>query len=264
MNTQNPIITLLSRIGRANLAFFESVGRLLSFTGVALSHCVRPPFYGRLIARQMVEIGYYSLGVIGMTTLFAGMVLTLQSYSGMASNLAETTIPPLVVLAITRELAPVLAGLMVAGRIGASMAAELGTMRVTEQIDALETLSTNPFKYLIVPRLIAGVTMLPLLVLIGDIIGIMGGYLVGVYKLDFNPTMYIHTSWQALEFMGVVSGITKAGAFGFIIALMGCYHGYHSQGGAQGVGSATTNAVVSSSILILIANYIITEFFFMA
>ena len=256
-------VHFLRRVGRYNMAFFESTGELLAFTALSLSHCVRGPFYGQLIFRQMVEIGFYSLGVIGMTTLFAGMVLTLQSYSGMSSNLAETTIPPLVVLAITRELAPVLTGLMVAGRIGASMAAELGTMRVTEQIDALETLSTNPFKYLIVPRLIAGVTMLPLLVLIGDAIGIFGGYLVGVYKLGFNPYAYIQSSWQALEFIGVLSGVTKAAAFGFIITLMGCYYGYHSRGGAQGVGAATTNAVVSSSILILIANYIITEFFFM-
>ena len=260
----NALVDFLRRVGRYNMAFFEQTGELLAFTGLSLSHCVRGPFYGKLIFRQMVEIGFYSLGVIGMTTLFAGMVLTLQSYSGMSSNLAESTIPQLVVLAITRELAPVLTGLMVAGRIGASMAAELGTMRVTEQIDALETLSTNPFKYLIVPRLIAGVTMLPLLVLIGDAIGILGGYVVGVYKLGFNPYAYIQSSWQALEFIGVLSGVTKAAAFGFIITLMGCYYGYHSRGGAQGVGAATTNAVVASSILILIANYIITEFFFMA
>ena len=257
-------VNFLRRMGRSNMAFFEQTGELLAFTALSLSHCVRRPFYGGLIVKQMVEIGFYSLGVIGMTTLFAGMVLTLQSYSGMSSNLAESTIPQLVVLAITRELAPVLTGLMVAGRIGASMAAELGTMRVTEQIDALETLSTNPFKYLIVPRLIAGVTMLPLLVLIGDAIGILGGYIVGVYKLGFNPHAYIQASWHALEFIGVLSGVTKAAAFGFIITLMGCYCGYHSRGGAQGVGAATTNAVVASSILILIANYIITEFFFMA
>ena len=166
------------------------------------------------------------------------------------------------VLAVTRELAPVLAGLMVAGRIGASMAAEIGTMRVTEQIDALTTLSTNPFKYLVVPRIVAGTLMLPCLVLVGDVIGIFGGFLIGVYKLGFNPGTFIISSWDALETMGVISGLVKASAFGFTIAIMGCYHGYQSRGGAQGVGTATTNAVVSASILILVLNYVITELFF--
>ena len=155
-----------------------------------------------------------------------------------------------------------LAGLMVAGRIGASMAAEIGTMRVTEQIDALTTLSTNPFKYLVVPRLIAGLLMLPVLVLVADIIGVFGGFLVSVYKLGFNAASYINNSYDFMQAFDVISGLIKASAFGFVIALMGCYNGYHSKGGAQGVGAATTNAVVSSSILILTLNYIITELFF--
>jgi phospholipid/cholesterol/gamma-HCH transport system permease protein len=152
--------------------------------------------------------------------------------------------------------------LMVAGRIGASMAAEIGTMRVTEQVDALSTLATNPFKYLVVPRLIAGLTMLPLLVLVADIIGVFGGFLISVYRLDFNAAAYISRTWEFLEPMDVISGLVKAGMFGFVIALMGCYHGYQSRGGAQGVGAATTNAVVSSSILILVFNYLITGLFF--
>ena len=234
------------------------------FTAVSVSHCVRPPVYPRLVVRQMVEIGYYSLPVVGLTTLFSGMVLALQSYSGGERVSAEGAgaVAWLVALALTRELGPVLSGLMVAGRIGAAMAAEIGTMRVTEQIDALSTLSTNPYKYLIAPRLIAGLTMLPLLVLVGDIIGIFGGYLVGVYKLGFNPSVYINYTWQFLEFIDVFSGLVKAACFGFIIVVMGCYNGYHSRGGAQGVGQATTNAVVSASILILISNYMITEMFF--
>jgi phospholipid/cholesterol/gamma-HCH transport system permease protein len=166
------------------------------------------------------------------------------------------------VISLTRELGPVLAGLMVAGRIGAAMAAEIGTMRVTEQIDALTTLSTNPYKYLIVPRLLAGLLMLPLLVLVADIIGVAGGYVVSVYKLGFNPTTYINNTYDFLKAFDVVSGLIKAAAFGFIIALMGCYNGYHSKGGAQGVGAATTNAVVSASITILIVNYVLTEIFF--
>ncbi len=252
----------LALIGRVFLAFMATTGRVVMFTGSGLDHCVRPPLYPRLILRQMIDIGYYSLPVVGMTGLFAGMVLALQSYTGFSRFSAESAIPTVVVISITRELGPVLTGLMVAGRIGASMAAEIGTMRVTEQIDALVTLSTNPMKYLVAPRIIAGVTMLPLLVMVADIIGVMGGYLVGVNKLGFNGATYIANTWQNLEAMDVISGLVKAGAFGLIISVMGCYHGYQSRGGAQGVGSATTNAVVSASILILVANYCLTEAFF--
>jgi len=252
----------LQAIGQSVLSFFQAVGQLVLFTVHALSHCVRPPFYPRVLWRQMVEIGYYSLPVVGLTTLFAGMVLALQSYTGFSRFSAEGAIANVVVLSITRELGPVLAGLMVAGRIGASMAAELGTMRVTEQVDALTTLSTNPFKYLIAPRLIAGIAMLPLLVLVGDIIGVLGGYLVAVYKLGFNPDSYLQSTLDFLTFADVYSGLVKAAAFGFIITLMGCYFGYNSRGGAQGVGKATTNAVVSASILILCFDYVLTELFF--
>jgi phospholipid/cholesterol/gamma-HCH transport system permease protein len=255
-------VNIFQPIGKAFLGFLSATGRLALFAIVSVSHCVRPPIYPRLIARQMVEIGYYSLPVVGLTTLFSGMVLALQSYTGFARFSAESAVPNVVVLSMTRELGPVLAGLMVAGRIGAAMAAEIGTMRVTEQIDALTTLSTNPHKYLVAPRLIAGLTMLPLLVLVGDVIGVFGGYLISVYKLGFNPAIYIKNTWQYLEFIDVFSGVVKAAVFGFIVALMGCYNGYHSRGGAQGVGAATTNAVVSASILILISNYIITEMFF--
>lgn len=255
-------MNIFQPIGRAFLGFLAGTGRLGLFAMVSVSHCVRPPVYPRLIGRQMIEIGYYSLPVVGLTTLFSGMVLALQSYTGFARFSAESAVPNVVVLSMTRELGPVLAGLMVAGRIGAAMAAEIGTMRVTEQIDALTTLSTNPHKYLVAPRLIAGLTMLPLLVLVGDVIGVFGGFLISVYKLGFNPAIYIKNTWQYMEFIDVYSGLVKASVFGFIVALMGCYNGYHSRGGAQGVGSATTNAVVSASILILISNYLITEMFF--
>ncbi len=252
----------LQAIGHGVLALFGAIGRLSLFAMEATSHCARPPFYPRFLLRQMVEIGFYSLPVVGLTGLFAGMVLALQSHTGFSRFSAESTIPTVVVLSITRELGPVLAGLMVAGRVGAAMAAELGTMRVTEQIDALTTLSTNPYKYLIVPRLVAGFFMLPFLVLVADIIGVFGGYLVGVYKLGFNPDAYITNTLEYLETMDVVSGLVKAAVFGYLIALMGCYHGFYSKGGAQGVGKATTNAVVTGAILVLIFNYIITEAFF--
>ncbi|MCY4405422.1 MAG: ABC transporter permease [Rhodospirillaceae bacterium] len=252
----------LQAIGHGVLALFGAIGRLSLFALEATSHCARPPFYPRLLLRQMVEIGFYSLPVVGLTGLFAGMVLALQSYTGFSRFSAESTIPTVVVLSITRELGPVLAGLMVAGRVGAAMAAEIGTMRVTEQIDALTTLSTNPHKYLIVPRLVAGFLMLPFLVIVTDIIGVGGGYLVSVFKLGFNPDAYINNTLEYLEVMDVASGVVKAAVFGYLIALMGCYHGFYSKGGAQGVGKATTNAVVTGAILVLIFNYIITEAFF--
>ena len=249
-------------VGSGLLTFFERTGHLLAFIGRALYHSFTPPYFLGQLLRQFKDIGYYSLPVVGMTTLFTGMVLALQSYTGFTRFNAESAIAGVVVLSVTRELAPVLAGLMVAGRVGASIAAEIGTMRVTEQIDALTTLSVNPFKYLIAPRLIAATIMLPVLVLIGDIIGIYGGYVVAVYNLGFNPSNYITQSWDILETMDVISGLVKAGAFGFIVAIMGCYHGFNSGRGAQGVGAATTNAVVSSSILILIFNYLLTQVFF--
>ncbi|MFY7779995.1 MAG: MlaE family ABC transporter permease [Tagaea sp.] len=252
----------LAKLGRVTLAFLARIGAVAVFTVRATSHCFRPPFYWRHIGRQMLDIGYFSLPVVGMTALFTGMVLALQSYTGFARFSAESAVATVVVLSMTRELGPVIAGLMVAGRIGASMAAEIGTMRVTEQIDALHTLSTNPMKYLVAPRLIAGTTMLPLLVVVADIIGVFGGYIVGVYKLDFNAATYLKQTFDFLEIKDVFSGLVKASAFGFLISLMGCYHGYNSDGGAQGVGRATTNAVVSASILILVFNYAITELFF--
>ncbi len=251
----------LASIGRGTISTFATIGQIATFAGIGLYHCVRPPFYPRLIVQQMIEIGYYSLPVVGLTAIFTGAVLALQSFSGFGFA-GEATIANVVVWGITRELGPVLAGLMVAGRIGAAMAAEIGTMRVTEQIDALTTLSTNPYKYLVAPRLIAAIAMLPLLVLVADIIGVLGGFLVSIYDFGFNPTTYLKSTWDSLDGTGFLSGLVKAAVFGFLVALMGTYHGYHSKGGAQGVGQATTNAVVSASILLLLFNFIITALFF--
>ena len=252
----------LAVIGRIFLGFLSAIGDLTLFAARAIVHGVSGPYYPRAIWRQMVDIGYYSLPVVGLTAIFTGMVLALQSYTGFSRFEAESAVATIVVLSMTRELGPVLAGLMVAGRVGASMAAEIGTMRVTEQIDALTTLSTDPFKYLVWPRLIAGLLMLPLLVIVADIIGVFGGYIVGIYKLGFGPYEYVDNTFEFLETEDVVSGLVKAAVFGFLVALMGCYQGYHSEGGAQGVGAATTKAVVSASILILTANYFVTELFF--
>ena len=252
----------LRRQGKPLVAFVSRLGEFSIFVAQSVYNCLTPPFYGRNLLRQIIDMGFYSLPVVGLTTIFAGMVIALQSYSGFARFGAESAVASVVLISVTRELAPVLSALMVAGRIGAAMAAEIGTMRVTEQIDALTTLSTNPFKYLIAPRILAGVLVLPLLVLIGDVIGIFGGYVVGVYKLGFNPANYVNSTLDNLQSIDITTGVVKAAVFGFIISMMGCYNGYKSKGGAQGVGEATTNAVVSASILILIFNYIITEIFF--
>jgi len=256
------MITFLASIGALFIAFLATLGRLAAFAAQALAAAVTPPFYPRLILRQIVDIGYFSLPVVGLTAIFTGMVLALQSYTGFSRFNAESAVATVVVLSVTRELGPVIAGLMVAGRVGASMAAEIGTMRVTDQIDALTTLSTDPLRYLVLPRLVAGLLALPFLVLVADVIGVFGGFLVGTYKLNFNPVSYLTQTSQHLETMDVVSGLIKAAVFGFIVTLMGCYHGYQSRGGAAGVGQATTYAVVSASILILVLDYVLTAVFF--
>lgn len=256
-------MAFLARVGRVFLAFLSAAGRLTIFTLTALSHCFRPPIYVNLILRQFVDIGYYSLPVVGLTAIFIGMVLALQLHTGFNRITGgESAIAQVVVLGMTRELGPVIAGLMVAGRIGAAIAAEVGTMRVTDQIDALSTLSTNPYKYLVVPRLLAGIVALPVLVLVADNIGVFGGFLVATYKFGFNPAAYLQNTADFLRSNDVVSGLVKSAVFGFLISLMGCYTGYHSKGGAQGVGAATTYAVVSASVLILTFDYILSALLF--
>ena len=258
----NTILDFLAAIGRGTIGACRSAGAVALFGIEGLSHLVRPPFYGRLFAKALLEIGFFSLPVVAMTAIFTGMVLALQSYTGFSRFSAQGAVANLVVLSVTRELGPVLAGLMVAGRVGAAMAAELGTMRVTDQIDALSTLSTHPMKYLVAPRLLAGIVALPLLVVIADILGVMGGFIVSTFKLGFNVGNYLTNTINFVQADDVVSGLAKAGVFGFLIALMGCYQGYNSKGGAQGVGAATTAAVVSASILILAFDYVLTEMFF--
>lgn len=255
-------MNFVQKIGQFTLIYLAKIGNIANFTFKSVLGCFSVPFYFKLMLKQLLVIGYFSLPVVGLTAIFSGAVLALQSYSGFVRFNAESAIATVVILSITRELGPVLAGLMVAGRVGAAMAAEIGTMRVTEQIDALRTLSTSPFNYLVAPRVIAAVISLPLLVLIADIIGVMGGYLVSVHSLGFAPGSYIKNSFDFLQQIDVLSGLVKAAVFGFIIAIMGCYFGYNSKGGAEGVGIATTNAVVSASIMILLMNYIITGLFF--
>jgi len=252
----------IKKLGNFFFEFFLSIGDLVIFLFESIKFLFLDKFYTNIFFKQLIKIGFNSLPVVGLTSIFTGMVLALQSYTGFSRFSAESAIPNVVVLSITRELAPVLAGLMVAGRSGAAIAAEIGTMRVTEQIDALKTLSTNPYNYLVIPRIFAGIISLPILVLIGDIIGVLGGYLICTKILNFNPTVYLQNTYNFVQFLDVFSGLVKACVFGFIITFMGCYHGFNAKGGAQGVGLSTTYSVVSSSILILIMNYILTSFFF--
>jgi len=255
-------MNILAHIGRSALALFAEVGHVVLFLKDGLIQGLTPTYFPRQVGEQMLRIGYFSLPVVGLTAFFTGGALALQIYLGSSRFNAESLVASIVALGITRELGPVLAGLMVAGRVGASIAAELGTMRVTEQIDALVTLSTNPYKYLVGPRVVASTICLPLLVAIADTIGIFGGYVVGTRSLDFNGYAYIKNTADFLELDDVTSGLIKAAVFGFIIAIMGCYNGFNSKGGAQGVGRATTNAVVSSAILILAANFVLTSLLF--
>jgi phospholipid/cholesterol/gamma-HCH transport system permease protein len=255
-------MNFLASIGRMTMDAMAQVGRLSLFIWASVTSLVRPPIYWRLIGQQMARIGYYSLPVVGLTAFFTGGVLALQIYIGSDRYGAEAFVPQIVVLGICRELGPVIAGLMVAGRVAAAIAAEIGTMKVTEQIDALTTLSTDPIKYLVVPRLVASVVALPILVAIADAIGVFGGYVVATKSLGFNGHVYLKNTVNFVTAEDINSGLIKAAVFGFIIALMGCYNGFNSKGGAQGVGAATTNAVVSSSILILAANYVLTSVIF--
>jgi phospholipid/cholesterol/gamma-HCH transport system permease protein len=241
---------LLAALGRAVIGALAGAGRVTLFAANTVSHLARPPFYWREFGYALVQIGWLSLPVVGMTALFTGGALALQIYAGGARFNAETVVPSIVAIGLTRELGPVLGGLMVAARVASSIAAEIGTMKVTEQIDALTTLSTNPMKYLTLPRVLAATLAVPLL--------------VGVGRLDFGAATYLHNTIDFLETWDVVSGVVKGAAFGFIVALMGCYHGMNSGRGAQGVGGATKTAVVAASVLILAVNYVLTEVFFSA
>ena len=249
-------------IGAQFIRFLQESGRIAILFGKTIILIFRPPFDMHEAFSQMEDIGVRSIPVVVITAAFTGMVLALQSFTGFKRFNAETLVGTVVALSMTRELGPVLTGLMVSGRVGSAMAAELGTMRVTEQIDALYTLATNPIKYLIVPRFLASLIMVPILVVFADIIGIMGGYFVSVKVLGTNPTIYIRRTWDYLELNDIYSGLLKACVFGMIMATISCYQGFYTEGGAEGVGKATTKAVVLSSLLILISNYFITALLF--
>jgi phospholipid/cholesterol/gamma-HCH transport system permease protein len=249
-------------MGGTALKYLEEAGQGAIMFYRVLRGIFHRPFQWRLTIAQMEEVGVQSLPVVAITAIFTGAVLALQTYSGFKRFGAEGLVGTVVALSMTRELGPVLASIMVSGRVGSAMAAELGTMRVTEQIDALVTLATDPVRYLVVPRFIAGMFMMPVLVIFADVIGIIGGYIVAVTVLGTSSTTYINRTLQYLEFSDVTAGLIKAAVFGMIIALTGCFMGFYTEGGAEGVGRATTRAVVYSSILILISNYFLTALMF--
>ncbi|MEJ6398608.1 MlaE family ABC transporter permease [Yoonia sp. 208BN28-4] len=252
----------VAAIGAAVLAGLAAIGRVAIFVAQTLAHLIRPPFYSGEFGKALIQIGFLSLPVVGLTALFTGGALALQIYAGGARFSAEAVVPQIVAIGMVRELGPVLVGLMIAARVTSSIAAEIATMKVTEQIDALVTLSTHPMKYLTVPRVLAATLVVPLLVAVGDTIGIMGGYIVGTERLGFNPASYIKNTVDFLESRDLISSLVKGAAFGFIAAVMGCYFGMQSARGAAGVGSATKGAVVAASVLILAANFFLTEAFF--
>jgi phospholipid/cholesterol/gamma-HCH transport system permease protein len=256
------LLSPLGALGRTTLAFVAAMGRVALFAANTLSHMVRPPFYPREWAIALLNIGWLSLPVVGLTALFTGGALALQIYAGGARFNAEAVVPQIVAIGMVRELGPVLVGLMIAARVTSSIAAEIATMKVTEQIDALVTLSTHPMKYLTVPRVLAALVTVPVLVAVGDIIGIFGGYAVATQSLGFNAAAYLKNTVDFLEWRDILSSLVKGCAFGGIAALMGCYYGMNSGRGAQGVGRATKGSVEAAAVLILAANFLLTGVFF--
>jgi phospholipid/cholesterol/gamma-HCH transport system permease protein len=250
----------LEDIGRRTEAVIDITGQIVIMLFQALSFIFVPPLKLRNIFKQLEFVGVGSLFVVVLTGSFTGMVLALQSYNALSRFGAESLVGPTVALSMARELGPVLTGLMVTGRAGSAMATELGTMRVTEQIDALYTMGINPVKYLVTPRVIAGILMFPLLAIVTDFVGVIGGYLVGVKMLNINAGVYIG---RTVDFVGVddiMTGLIKATVFGLISTLVACYNGYNTTGGAEGVGRAATKSVVMASVLILISDYILSSF----
>jgi phospholipid/cholesterol/gamma-HCH transport system permease protein len=258
----NHLSGALDRLGRAVLENVEEMGKILLLFISVLGWMFRPPLKLRNIFKQMEFVGVKSIFVVVLTGTFTGMVMALQGYHGFRMFSAESLVGGTVALGMTRELGPVLTSLMVTARAGSAMAAELGTMRVTEQIDALYVMAANPVKHLIVPRVIAGVLMVPVLTVVSDFVGILGGYFVGVHILGINSGVFVKNITRLVDLDDIYNGLVKAACFGLILSLIGCYKGFNTRGGAEGVGRATTEAVVLASISILISDYFLTAIMF--
>ncbi len=256
------VLRPLAAFGAAVLNMLAALGRITIYAAATLRHIFKRPFYLRELGIAILNVGWLSLPVVGLTAVFTGGALALQIYAGGARFNAEAVVPQIVAIGMVRELGPVLVGLMIAARVTSSIAAEIATMKVTEQIDALVTLSTHPMQYLTVPRVLAGLICVPVLVGVGDVIGILGGHLVATGTLGFNSATYLVNTFDFLEARDVVSSLAKGAVFGGIATLMGCYYGMTSGRGAQGVGAATKGSVEAAAILILAANFVLTGVFF--
>ena len=256
------VLRVFAFIGERLLTFIEELGRIMTIMGWAAFWSVRRPFRFRLIIKQFEFVGVQSIFIILLTSLFTGAVFSLQSSYAFRVFEANSMVGPTVVLAVTRELGPVLTALLVTGSVGSAMAAEIGTMRVTEQIDALETLAVNPIHYLVVPRIIAAVIMLPMLTAIFDYIATIGSWFVCTKLLAVNPTGFHEDIIYWVDFDDFYNGLIKAAIFGLILATIGCYKGYYASRGAEGVGRATTQAVVLSSVSVLVIDYFLTALLF--
>lgn len=253
---------LFERIGKTVSQIIEEMGRVVIFFFHTATWLFRPPFKFTNTLKQIEVIGINSVSVVVLTGFFTGAVFSLQTYRGFHQFSAEYLVGYVVALALTRELGPVLTALMVTGRAGSLIAAEIGSMKVTEQIDAMEVMAVNPIQYLVVPRIVAGMIVLPLLTIIADCIGIIGGFVVAVKILGQSSVLYWSGIRENLKIADCMQGLEKAIVFGLILSLIGCYKGYFTEGGAEGVGKATTRAVVISSVLILIIDYLMTAAFF--
>ncbi len=250
----------LEKIGKLTEKFIDSAGLMAMMLVTAVMYAFVPPVKFRNIFKQMEFVGVQSLFVVVLTGSFTGMVLALQSYNALKRFGAESLVGPTVALSMARELGPVLTGLMVTGRAGSAMATELGTMRVTEQIDALVTMAVNPVKHLVVPRILAGIFMFPLLAVVTDFVGVLGGYMVGVKLLGINPGVYIGRTIDFVTMNDIFTGLFKSVVFGLITTLVASYNGFYTTGGAEGVGRAATNSVVTASVMILVSDYIMSSF----
>jgi phospholipid/cholesterol/gamma-HCH transport system permease protein len=237
---------------------FESFGLLLILTGRTLSWLIRPPYRLSQLLVAMDFIGVQSVFIVSLTGIFSGMVLALQTVHSLRQFSAEGIVGSIVAISLTREISPVFAALMVTARAGSAMAAELGNMRVTEQIDALVTMGVSPVQYLLAPRLLASVLMVPLLCILYTCVGMVGSWVVAVQWLSVDPGTFLANIEKYMVLRDFWMGEIKAAVFGFLIAAISCRQGFYAAGGARGVGQATTRAVVESAVAILIANYLIT------
>lgn len=253
---------MLERTGSAFISLTEKTGVFCGYVFAVVLSCLKRPFEWAELSKQLEQVGVRSFPVVGVTAMFTGMVFTLQTYDGFKRFQAEAYVPGVLGIALLREMVPVLGCMMVAGRVGSAMAAELGTMRVTNQIDALEVMGTDPIHFLVVPRFLATMVMMPLLITMGDLVGIWGGWFLIEHVLGENMPGFFDQVFEFLDGEDYWSGMVKASCFGSIIATVGCFQGLYTRGGAEGVGKATTHAVVNASLGILISDFFLTKVLF--